>query len=695
MKKLFSVFAAMLFGISMAATAANVYFVNKDAWSTVNVYMWNSADEKNKDWPGATMTKTSDKALDKDIYSYEIPTTPENLVNVIFNDGSNQTGNLTFDAAKPYFYDGEWFASKEAVQPTAPAKFYITGPLAGGWSPNALKVTEDSYTFENVAAGTYELKVTTDGTWGTAKGYNDLSDKTGVTEGQDGNIKIVLISVSDVKITYTTSLFAVEITDKGGGASTGFYITGDSALVVDAGLDKSKAWNPDALKVEKDTAELSLKAATTYTLKVTVNGTWDTAKGFSDLTETAKGLWKDKDNNICFALTAAGVVKVIYKAGLFKLEGAFDESKVPATPTLENGYYLIGQNGWDESVLSANLKFASTATDGEYKLDVTLAASQEIKVVSVESNAIKTWYPDGMGNGYKVDAAHAGAKTVYFRPAGNDDWKTFHEGGFFFIEANEGGGGGEEPDPQFDGKFYITGESLVGSWEPNALACENGEHTFTNLQAGDYKFKITVDGTWETAKGFSDLASRPKGVTEGDNNNICFSLTTAGNVKVSFNGSKISLEGAFDESKEVSIADGYYLIGQNGWSLSALDASLKFEANTGSDGEYKLDVTLTAGQELKVVSVENSTIKTWYPDGMGNGYTVDAAHAGAKTVYFRPAGNTDWESFVDGGFFFIEASEQGIGNTSDGVKAVKAFENGTLVIIKNGVRYNAQGTVIR
>ena len=38
-------------------------------------------------------------------------------------------------------------------------------------------------------------------------------------------------------------------------------------------------------------------------------------------------------------------------------------------PTLANGFYLIGQNGWDVAALSADLLFAANPdTEGEYKL---------------------------------------------------------------------------------------------------------------------------------------------------------------------------------------------------------------------------------------------------------------------------------------------------------------------------------------
>ena len=63
------------------------------------------------------------------------------------------------------------------------AKFYITGnaALVGAdkeWNAAAITVTEDSYTFTDLAAGVnYELKVTTNGSWTTVKGYDDLTVK--------------------------------------------------------------------------------------------------------------------------------------------------------------------------------------------------------------------------------------------------------------------------------------------------------------------------------------------------------------------------------------------------------------------------------------------------------------------------------------------------------------------------------------
>ena len=104
-----------------------------------------------------------------------------------------------------------------------------------------------------------------------------------------------------------------------------FYITGDSALVTDAGAP-GKAWNADAIKSETDTFTLkNLKAGQEYILKLTLNGTWEgenNVKGYNELTEKTPGL-KDvsDDHNIGFKLNEAGDVQVIYNATTFKLVG--------------------------------------------------------------------------------------------------------------------------------------------------------------------------------------------------------------------------------------------------------------------------------------------------------------------------------------------------------------------------------------
>ena len=57
-------------------------------WNKVNVYTWDSeGNATTGQWPGSAMTKVRDN-----VYSYDIPS---NAVSIIFNDGNNQTNDLT------------------------------------------------------------------------------------------------------------------------------------------------------------------------------------------------------------------------------------------------------------------------------------------------------------------------------------------------------------------------------------------------------------------------------------------------------------------------------------------------------------------------------------------------------------------------------------------------------------------------
>lgn len=222
-----------------------------------------------------------------------------------------------------------------------------------------------------------------------------------------------------------------------------FYITGDSALIVDGGQAQKYAWRPYAFKALKDTFVLeNLKADQDYILKVTMNGTWageNNVKGYNELTEKTPGLDDvSDDHNIGFKLNAAGDVKVIYIAGetpVFKLQGDF---YVKPAPVLANGYYLVGKfsgvDAWSvEDLSDAKLFVVNPDNDKEYQLSYTFAVGDSIKVVEVEDDAIKTWFPAGAN--YGIDDHHNGATTVYFRPdyQGGEGW---HEACIYVVPTS-------------------------------------------------------------------------------------------------------------------------------------------------------------------------------------------------------------------------------------------------------------------
>jgi len=141
------------------------------------------------------------------------------------------------------------------------------------------------------------------------------------------------------------------------------------------------------------------------------------------------------------------------------------------------------------------------------------------------------------------------------------------------------------------------------------------------------------------------------------------------------------------------VEDGYYVAGSmNGWKA---DAAYKMTLNTAADDtEYAYDITLAKGDEFKVVEMKDGVV-TWHP-GAEN-YVVDAAHAGEATIYFRPNGKTGEgaEAWFYTCILVYMKTGSAIEQVEVGAKAMKVMENGQLVIIKDGVKYNALGAELR
>jgi len=106
------------------------------------------------------------------------------------------------------------------------------------------------------------------------------------------------------------------------------------------------------------------------------------------------------------------------------------------------------------------------------------------------------------------------------------------------------------------------------------------------------------------------------------------------------------------EDEPAELSNGFYLIGPD-WTINDINAAQMFNDNAGVGGEMMLETSLAVGDQIKVVKVENNAITAWYPDGLDNQYTVDAAHAGGVTIFFRQTYYSAWAEF--GGYFYIQA----------------------------------------
>ena len=254
-----------------------------------------------------------------------------------------------------------------------------------------------------------------------------------------------------------------------------------------------------------------------------------------------------------------------------------------------------------------------------------------------------------------------------------------------------------------DGYTVWTGFFWADEWSTLELYAEGYKSVdFSKVEAirfyseaasGEYVLNFLKG--WGDGEKFADQSA----MTDGDGykelpltDELRIAVKEAGHWMVQFNKEAIS---AFNVTDIVLVmapepVTDYYLVGSmNDWKA---DSAYLFVANPANEGEYMLATTLTEGAALKVVGVCGEA-QTWYPDGMGNDYVVDAAHAGEVSVYFRPEGNVD--GWYAGYFYVTEASHEDITNTATETKAVKTVINGQLYILKGGKTYNIIGTMIQ
>ena len=112
MRKITLFFAALVYSLSMLAASETVYFVNANSWTgTIKAHLWGGTAASTS-WNGNTMTKEAEQMAGFDVYSYTAEA--GHYANVIFNNGSAQTADLTWTAGKYYVKDG-WYTKDEAL----------------------------------------------------------------------------------------------------------------------------------------------------------------------------------------------------------------------------------------------------------------------------------------------------------------------------------------------------------------------------------------------------------------------------------------------------------------------------------------------------------------------------------------------------------------------------------------------------
>lgn len=388
-------------------------------------------------------------------------------------------------------------------------------------------------------------------------------------------------------------------------------------------------------------------------------------------------------------------------------------TSVDPQPSIEHPYVaLIGEmNGWDGGVnqlvpaedaltASATVHLDMNNNHGyAFKIlvgPVGLSAHGESGsyVLHKDWTSVKLDWVDENSDALWLTMNAAGDYTFTFTYADSMLVVTFPEGG-------------ETPQPVLPS---VAVAGAFNNWDATANVMTAAEDGLTAsitiaMSAEDNEFKVVLGGEhWLAKEAAYDITRENPTVTAVNQEipmgpNLVLKADVAGDYTFTWTFADSTLTVTFPAGDtpqpQNRLENGYYLIGLGmaDWTVDNLTADYLFTVNPANEAEYMLNVTLAENQEFQVVSVENDAIINWYPGGEGNNYVVDAAHAGNKTVYFRPdgQGGEGWHH----GLIFVEPNTEGITNTTVEAAIVKTIVNGQLVIIKNDVRYNAQGAVVR
>ncbi len=196
----------------------------------------------------------------------------------------------------------------------------------------------------------------------------------------------------------------------------------DPTVAVMGSMNNWAAEIPFVLSDDKTYASLTVEniSAGNYEFKFIINGEWRSNgyryhRGFPG----AAGITENNEANMTFEADIDGEYTFYW---YFANDSAAIVYPAKPEPVLANGYYLVGtMNEWTPA--AENLFALNPDNNTEYQLPINLAEGDEIKVVEVENDAIKTWFPNEGGN-YIVDQNHTGATTMYFRPNynGEEGW---------------------------------------------------------------------------------------------------------------------------------------------------------------------------------------------------------------------------------------------------------------------------------
>ncbi len=296
-------------------------------------------------------------------------------------------------------------------EPQPTIHYYLVGSMQGWSLENAIPMPGDSLVIEDVAAGTYALKILPQNTgWDNALTFANVNadcSSAGISEGDQGNIVATLEQNGPVKIKVVNGQICI----------TGNFVVPVTANYYLVGTMTTPTWNLEAaLPMVGDSIVLTL-AANAYEFKVLPQNTsWANELGASAVNAdcSSEGV-ESSDTNVKIILAAESEVKIKVVNGQLCITGSFGGQVAITSYTVVGDAGLMG-SGWNTN--DANNEM--TLDNGVWKLEkknVEIAAGQYwYKVVGNHSYSVFEYPGANQSQDYVFNEAGTYDLTFTFTP---------------------------------------------------------------------------------------------------------------------------------------------------------------------------------------------------------------------------------------------------------------------------------------
>ena len=511
-----------------------------------------------------------------------------------------------------------------------------------------------SYTLTGLVTDkAYELKVVLGGAWHS---YADLASvPAGVTKGNDDAIAFKMAAAGDVVVTYNVEAgitlsgnFAVPVTYE-------YYIAGTENLT---GFN----WSANGLGMEKDgdvyKHTFNNLAAGTYQFKIT-DGQFNTEEDKTH-EHTALGAEYEEvsyvDGNIQIITEEAINLTVIFDATADKITFENLTEKAPVVVT----YQLKGVGGWEQPGIEL---VQNPGNDKEYMLTCqAISATDAIKVVRLEDGVIKDYYGNGtVKDGVEVTVSYDGEANIKL-PEGKYN---------FYFDTNE-------PEK----KLWIAAATDCG---PATITLTTGDNSAVIAANIDNTVNVVIERSFTANDGYYTLCvpfNMPASVI-----GKAYSLGTI-TEHVAGEGININLE----EESELLAGVPYLVLPKANMSeLVVENVTIQSDIASGQNVTNEALNVQIFFEGFYSASGQTNGSTEYYVGEHGylyNGVVDKRGLSGLFTI-------TDTEgnpAKVRARVVTREDAATGFENITNGENTtIKLIENGQLIIIRNGEKFNAQG----